>query len=979
MRIGRSISGAVATGLLAAAFLAPATSTAATAPASKAATPSATVQPAPVHDVAAFDTAHGVRVTWTNPTTPFAGVTVRYAKGGTAPADPSSGGSVDLSSPTAHSARLPDLLPGTRYSVALWTYDAANDYSRRSLIRFTTLPAPEADATVSGTVTDSKGHPLANVHVYSETFSATEHGGTTTDAAGHYALTLRPDSYYLGFDGALATGGNSDRTGYQSDFAQLARLHAGEIRAGVDAVLAPGAAITGRVADAAGHPLAGVVPTAQPVGPYVETTTNSAYVFLAFFGSTDANPSAADGTFAIKGLPPATVRVCLDPTAGPATGGSADAVGYVGRCATRSITVGVGHVLDAGDTSLDTNPGGVIAGLVTDASGSPVAGVFVAAESGGHSQGGYGFTRADGTYRIEVDPGRFRVCADPGYVDRGGANSLATCTPALGIAAGEVRTVDVQMRPAGGLAGRVTGPGGGPVAGADVEIRKAGHPYSYFGSATTDGHGGYQVDGLPAGDYVACVQPASRPSARYPTGVTPGCLNRRSPQPVRIGAVSLGLDGRLGLGGAVSGHVLDESGVPTSEAFVDVYRSRSPGFFDVEAEVAPDGSYTAAGLPTGNYTVCATWVPPFDGSGELYFSSLLAGCRSPSAAVTAGTTTTGIDPSVATGGSVTVSVHDSHGRPLGGVDVAALSRCPRNGYCTRIPLFDPQLQVSVEGSQVTSADGIAHLHGLPPGQYAICLFAYYGSTFRGSSDTGYSDSCNGHTFDVQVDDHQTTVVDRQLAAGGAVSGTVTDTTGQPLAGVRLIVSGGSTSDYLDPSDPLFFGGPAEEAVTDAAGHFTVPGVTPGDQTVCVDASGAVGGSSRTGYLDACVGGSNPRTATPVPVAARKVTNVELALPTAAAISGRITAADGRVPRYAAALILRSLRRGYFVDVDGAGRYRVDRLPPGTYRVCFVSVRYHAQCYAGVPWNDGGPVPRAATRIVLAAGQERRHVDAVLRR
>ena len=77
--------------------------------------------------------------------------------------------------------------------------------------------------------------------------------------------------------------------------------------------------------------------------------------------------------------------------------------------------------------------------------------------------------------------------------------------------------------------------------------------------------------------------------------------------------------------------------------------------------------------------------------------------------------------------------------------------------------------------------------------------------------------------------------------------------------------------------------------------------------------------------------------------------------------------------------MRSLRHSYPTDVDGAGRYRIDRLPPGTYRVCFVSLRYRAQCYTGVPWNDSGPLPSAAVRIVLAAGQERTHADAVLHR
>lgn len=976
MPIGRSVSTALVTGLLAVAGVVPVSGA---APASRAVPTStaADLRPAPVREAAAFDTGHGVRLTWTNPTSGFAGVTVRYTQGGTAPTGPSVGSAVSVRTPKAHSARLPGLTAGTRYSVAIWTYDTNHDYSRRATVRFETLPAPQAAATISGTVTDTSGHPLENVHVYNETFSSTEHGGTTTDSAGHYTLTVAPGSYYLGFGGALARGGVSDTTGYQSEIAEVDGLDAGETRSGVDTVLPPGAAITGRVADAAGHPLAGVVPVAQPVGPYVATTTSSSYVFLAFFGPTDTNPSAVNGTFAIKGLPPATVRVCLDPTAGPVTGGNSDRLGYLGRCATSSVTVGVGRTVDIASTSLDGNPGGVVTGHVTDPFGAPAAGVFVGVESGGLSGAGYAYTDADGAYRIAVDAGRVKLCADPGFADRGAANSLPTCTPQLRIAAGDVRTANIRLRPAGGLAGRVVGPNGRPVARASVEIRRSGHPFSFAGAGVTDAHGRYEVNGLPAGDYVACVRPDSTPDATFPTGVSPGCLNRGSPQQVRIGAVSLGLDGRLRLGGAISGHVTDDSGAPTAEAFVDVFGRR--GAYDAEGFVAPDGSYSVAGIPSGTYHVCATWFPPFDGNGVIFGSTFLDGCGSASVEVTAGQTTTGINPSVATGGSITVSVRDGAGRPVGGVDVAAMSECPRNDYCTTVPLFDPDRQVSVENSQTTSADGVAHLHGLPPGQYAICLFAYYGSTLGGGARTGYADSCAGQSFDIEVVNHQTTVVHRRLEDAGAVSGTVTDIAGHPLAGVRLIISNASSSDYLDPSDPFFFGGPAAEAVTDARGHFTVRGVQAGEQTVCVDATGATGGSSRTGYLDACVGGRNPATATPVEVAADDVTNAQLALAAGAAISGRITTADGRVPRYAAALVLRSARRGSFVDVDATGRYRIDRLPPGTYRVCFVSVRYHAECYADVPWDEGARLPSAAVRIVLAAGEERRHVDAVLHR
>jgi hypothetical protein len=74
-----------------------------------------------------------------------------------------------------------------------------------------------------------------------------------------------------------------------------------------------------------------------------------------------------------------------------------------------------------------------------------------------------------------------------------------------------------------------------------------------------------------------------------------------------------------------------------------------------------------------------------------------------------------------------------------------------------------------------------------------------------------------------------------------------------------------------------------------------------------------------------------------------------------------------------------------VPVAGAvfsntGAYRIARLPAGTYTVCFVAYRYHSQCFNGVAWDDqtGGP-PKKAAKIVVAAGTERRRVDATLLR
>lgn len=924
-----------------------------------------------------------MQLSWTNPSTAFAGVTVRYAPGPTAPSDPSAGIGVPLGFPKAASTRLVGLTPGSRYAVAVWTYDAAHLYSRPVTSQFTTLPAPQADASISGTVTDTQGRPLENVHVYVETFAATETDGTTTDSAGRYALSVSPGGHYLGFDGALAHGGTSDLTGYQGDFATVEHLGAGESRSGVDAALAPGAAIAGRVTDAAGRPLAGVVPAVEPVNPYVDVT-DSAFAVFSYFGPTAADPSGADGSFVIKGLAAAALRICLDPTAGAVTGGGSDSVGYLGRCAGRAVITRIGHTRTAATMPLPANPGGVIAGVVTDRSGAPVSGALVFADPLGNTAGSfdypYGRTATDGSYRIAAAAGRYRVCAEPEDGEPAvQADGTGVCAAqSARVRAGEITSIDLRLDPAGGVAGRIVGPDGRAVPEVAVEIAPA-HPRSGdFGFAVTDEHGFFRASGLAAGGYYACAYAWASASTKFPTGLSERCFDKHTPVTVRVGLVRLGLDGRLRIGGAISGRVTDDLGAPLTDVLVEADGLRGAGF-GLESEVGSDGSYTMTGLRAGTYLVCPLWIP---GAGDSFIlSSFGAACAHPQrVTVSAGQVTSGVDFTVATGGSLDVTVKNRRNQSLGGVNVAALRQCPRFRYnCSRIPLFGSRRSVAVSGSAVTGPDGTATLTGLRPGTYALCSFGYYAASANADSDTGYADSCDGDTFDVTVANHATTTIGRTLHDAGAVTGTVTDNQGNPLSGVAVSVSNAATSDYVDPRE--YFGfqpyGPAGDTITDADGRFLIHGVQPGGQTVCADAEGATGGISTTGYLNGCVGGDRRATATPVDVKARRTTSVHLSLALGAAISGTIS--TPRHPLYTAALAIDAHGRGFAAGTDRRGSFRIDRLPAGTYRVCFVAFRYQAECYDDVPWNEGRRVPSAAAHIVLAAGQERRHVDAVLAR
>ena len=945
----------------------------------------ATVPPPPVRAVAVFGTGHDFRLTWVNPAaSAFTGVTARYSAGGTAPSAPNRGGAIALPFAKSRYAVLPTLAPNTSYSISIWTHDGAHHYSAAVVTRFTTPAAPEPTGTVGGTVRDTAGHGLLGVRVAAETQSGLVGARTTTtDAAGHYSLTVPAGSYFLGFDGALASGGNSDATGYLGS-ARQAIITPGDTHADIDASLAPGAAISGTVTDLDGHPLAGIDPSAIPVLPYVQVT--GPFLFAIDFGATGAEPSGPDGGYVLKGLPSGPLRVCLDTSTFPVSGGDSDAMGYTGRCATRSVETARGATPSTLNLTLGPNPGGVLTGTVHDAAGRPIAGAFVEAastEDSANFTSAGGVTRSDGTYRLPIAPGRYQICADASQTAASSRTAPTCVDSSFAVHRGAVTTADVSLIRGALAAGVVRGPTGVPLSGAQVYLETTGPLGGSASFATTDSHGQFRVTGLTPGSYIACYSSDDFTPAQ-PTGLGERCS--RIHYTLRAALTRYGFEARLSPAGAIYGRLSDDLGAALRFAYVDV----EPADPDVEldgystVELA-DGRYAVTGLPSGSYLVCAATTDVADlGGGNCYGAPASDPTDGKPVRVTVGHIAAGINVVVPTGGSVAVTATAPQGRPIGGVDVAAVAACaPEDYFCTNLPLFSKD-DVAVDASDTTGGNGTVTLTGLGPGTYAICLFAYYGSTYLHDSPTGYADSCGGTTYNVTVTDHQTTTVHRQLDDAGAVAGTITDTHGAPLAGVHVMVSDAATADYLavDEYDtPYGMDGPIDDTTTDANGHYAIHGVPAGSRTVCVDASGATGGSSHGGYLDGCVLGSDA-SPKPIPVAAGvTLGNVDLQLLSGAAISGSMKNSTGHAIRDGIAVAIDSAGREIGAAVPGStGAYRITRLPANTYRVCFLAYRYASQCFNRVPWTDErGPVPAAAAKIAVTRGSARTGINAVLLR
>lgn len=787
----------------------------------------------------------------------FEGVVLRYAQGRRAPATLHDGSPVYVY-PDQTAAQLPALLPGRRYSLAAWTVGYFGSRPSPRVVTHFRTPAAPSEATVSGTVSDTAGHALDNVVVEAWSiadFSATT---TTTDSSGNYRLKLATGRYFLAFSGSDATGGMSDDTGYLYDGRAVSVVSKQSVTA--NGRLAPGGAISGRMVDQSGQPVAGAVPAAQSVTPYVYPDDSLSFYEYAFPQTFEGAVTASDGTFVIKGLAPgSTWRLC-----------SASLVSASAVCGRQAFHVTPGTFTVGGDVLHAPSSGGVISGTLVGTDGSPVGEAEVYAQQVGGHHYGYAVSTDDGRYLMDgLAPGTYRLCAatDTSLVTGTSPSGYAsTCAPdTVEVAAGATSTADLRLPLGAALTGVVTTVHGAPVSGVSVYVEPAGNTES-LGYLPTDAHGRYRITDLPAGAYRVCVSTLGYRSAQDPHGLLRGCYDGGQRVTVERGLTRVGIDIPLRrAAGAITGRVVDTSGHPLRGITVSVSQD-SRGSGEVAATTGPAGRYVLAGLRSDSYGVCVAadgWLPQ---PGDPCFGH--HSWRSPARPVTVrqGRTTRGIDIVEKRTATLSVAVHDTSGHPLTGVDAVLVAPCSRAEFCQGLALYRHGAAVRVVDSADTGDSGVWTFSRLAAGHYAVCLFGFYAVPPSGAPPTGYADHCSAGGMSIVVAQNGSTSASETLRPGGEVDGRVVDADRNPVRGVRVHVSNSAVDDYqrVDPLtgrlSPFFTDdGPSGFAVTDADGRYAVPGVVPGTQTVCVHATRA--------HPRECVGGRSP---TPVPVTADAV-------------------------------------------------------------------------------------------------------------
>jgi large repetitive protein len=649
---------------------------------------------------------------------------------------------------------------------------------------------------ISGIVTDVHGAPIAGAAVNVDGQPA-----VTTDGTGVYTIadvapgTVLVTASASGFVPApltqVAVNANATTT---QDFSLVAN-----------------STISGVAYDPSANPLAGVDVSVS--GPSTESTT-----------------SAGDGSYAFTDLAPGTYTVDFassDPS--------------LVAPATQTVTITDGGSLSTIDGHFLA--GATITGLVNDPSNNPATGVTVTA-TGPVSLSTT--TDGSGAYSlVGLAPGDYSLSFHlNGYLDP------AAITVTVADFGTTVAAPNVALVAPSTVSGTVTDSSAAPVADAVVSIDGPS-----FAQTTTAGDGTYSFTGLAAGDYTLTVS-------------APGFVDATAPVSITTAGDTVTQDVTLQKASKVDVFVADTHAVPVSGAAVTVTSvadgSTLTGSTDASGHVVIDG------LVPGDYTVTST--------ADGYFTAPPVPLT-----VTALETTYPLDVPVLSPGSVSGIVTDPTGAPLAGATVslegagvnatttsAADGSFTFNGldlgqYTVKAsnPLYvspTPQIAdvtdygmtttvalqftagstingeatvneaplagvtVTIDGpvtvTTTTDGDGLYSVGVLPVGTYTVSFDA---SGYISPADQSVTISTPGST----------TTVNGELNLPATISGTVTDPTGAPLAGVSVTADG-----------PVF-----TTATTGPDGTYSLTGLDKGTYTVSFHADGFIDPTPKTVTID----------------------------------------------------------------------------------------------------------------------------------
>jgi hypothetical protein len=549
---------------------------------------------------------------------------------------------------------------------------------------------------LSGTVTNTAGEPVQNVHVDLRPVSDQSHPlpidvSVRTDAQGRWvARGLPVAKYRVTFSDppnyASILYGNTPDAALSPDVEVTVATE----QTGVNAVMPRAGRITGVVRDDQGNPFP---------KQCVLATGGTAQGSLG-----NGAMTGDDGAYVLEHLAPGAYRVEFSDCSG------VSAPTWYAGATTRAKATPVTVTENGETTGIDgaLTPGFTVTGTVRDREGNPLPGIgvivydavtgsFTGRQAWTDEEGHYQLVGLRGTlYKLEFGG----CCQQPDIVTRWWPNSQtqAGALPVSLVAGVSLTGIDMVLPRGGRLSGTVRDEAGEPVAGvcayATNVVSDRGN------SARTGADGRYQIRALDLGAYRVWFRSCN--GANIAPAHYGGTDARSSAELVTVALEeeTPGIDHVVRPGGTITGRVTDVNGVPISQVCVWP-ESPSAGLTADSANTDDDGRYTLTGLaPHSDYKVqfrdCfvrpGRYVPTFNGGTD-------DGEAAPTMNVTRGATLTA-DATMVRGGSASGTVFDQFGLPLYGVCVNVI----RTDY-------------KAAGSWHTDQSGTFSVGGLKAGTY----------------------------------------------------------------------------------------------------------------------------------------------------------------------------------------------------------------------------------------------------------------------
>jgi 5-hydroxyisourate hydrolase-like protein (transthyretin family) len=611
---------------------------------------------------------------------------------------------------------------------------------------------------ITGTVTDSAGNPLQSISVKAYRWNGSRWDWVRsdgTDASGNYDIgRLNAGTYRVKFSGGYYYATEYYDKALDIDSATDISVTDNVIISNINAQLALKGQITGTVTDSAGNPLEDIWVTAYRWDGsrwdsvrYDRTDASGSYDF----GRLDA------GTYRVKfsgGYSSAYVSEYYDN------------VLDIDSATDILVTVNMTMFNISAQLALK----GQITGTVTDSAGNPLEDILVWAYRWDASRWRWDGVRSDqtnasgsydigpldaGTYRVKFSHSNYNTEYYDNVLDIDSATDISVTDNTI------TSNINAQLALKGQITGTVTDSAGNPLEDILVwAYHWDGSRWDWANSDRTDASGNYDI-GLDVGTYRIYFDDYSR---TYSSEYYNGALNINSATDISVtaNAITSNINAQLALAAHITGTVTDSAGNPLESIRVAAYRWNGSRWNRSHSErTDASGSYDIGGLDAGTYRI-----EFYDYSriySTEYYDNALDFNNATDISVTANATTSNINAQLALAGYITGTVTDSAGNPLQSISVMAYR-------------WDGSRWDSVNSDRTDSS-----------GSYDIRLNA---GTYR----IGFSDSSRTYAFeyyngaldidsatDIAVTTGATTSnINAQLALAGHITGTVTDSTGNPL-------------------------------------------------------------------------------------------------------------------------------------------------------------------------------------------------------